>query len=80
MLQGVAGSLVSGGDVPRMGADRRSDGRIPDLALRGRGLQGTHWVVSAYQMGRDQTVYVAVRSEIRAAGRSPPCRAHLQET
>ena len=67
MLQGVAGSLVvSGGDVPRnweLTAEVTEGFRT--LRYEGRGLQGTHCLVSADQMGWDQTVYVAVRSEIR---------------
>lgn len=67
LLQGVTGVLRGGGrDVPQTWelTAEVTDG-FRTLRYEGRGFDGTHWVVSAYQLGREETVYIALRSEVR---------------
>lgn len=67
LLQGVTGVLASGGrDVPEtweLTAEVHDGFRT--LRYEGRGAHGTHWVVSAYQLGNAETVHVTLRSEVR---------------
>lgn len=67
LLQGVTGVLASSSyDAPtgwELVAEERDGYR--SLRYEGRGSRGTHWVITAYQMGLSDAIYVTLRTELR---------------
>lgn len=67
MIKGVTHALSGVADAParwELTAEIHDGYRA--VRYEGRGAKGTHWVVAAYQLGGDDTVYVSLRSERRA--------------
>lgn len=66
IIRGVTGVLPEDGDAPeRWELFAEADGGYRFVRYEGRGSQGTHWVVSAYQLRADGPVYVSLRAERR---------------